>query len=75
MRNILGHLQTLSLVFLGFSTLLILGAEPNTTESSMYEYEHFCDVGHFGWYLCWGWVVSLVTLIITIIIQIKNKNK
>jgi hypothetical protein len=48
---------------LGFLTLLILGAEPGTSESSMYDYEHFTDRGHLGWYICWGWVVSLVVFL------------
>ena len=63
MKNFILNAQFISLCILGLFTLLILGAEPGTSESSMYEYEHFCDKGNLGWYICWGWVVMLVTFL------------
>lgn len=65
------HLQFISLCVSGLCLLLLLGAEPNSfSESSMYEYEHFCDKGHFGWYVLWALGISFVTLVITSIIRI-----
>ena len=66
-------LQFISLCVGGLCLLLLLGAEPNSTESSMYEYEHFCDKGHFGWYLLWALGISFVTFLITTIIQLVKK--
>jgi hypothetical protein len=68
-------IQELSIVCLALFTLCILGAEPGTSESSMYEYEHAFDTGHVGWYLGWGWVVCLWLLIMsTKLIVIDNKR-
>ena len=75
MKKYTPHLFQISLFFLGLITLLLLGAEPNTTESSMYEYEHFTDKGHFGWYLCWSWVFFCVVTITTFILLILDKEK
>jgi len=56
--------------------LLLLGAEPGTSESSMYDYEHFCDKGNFGWYLLWAFGLSVVLFIITTIIRfVKSINE
>ena len=52
-----------------------MGAEPGTSESSMYEYEHAFDSGHVGWYLGWGWVISLGLLIITSVVIYNYNNK
>jgi hypothetical protein len=65
MKNFVMNLQVFSLIALGLCTLCILGAEPGTSESSMYEYEHAFDYGHIGWFLGWGWVISLTLLITT----------
>jgi hypothetical protein len=65
MKNFILNAQFISLCILGFLTLCILGAEPGTSESSMYEYEHFCDKGNLGWYMCWGWV-AMVVLFLTL---------
>jgi uncharacterized BrkB/YihY/UPF0761 family membrane protein len=65
MKNFVMNLQVFSLIALGLCTLCILGAEPGTSESSMYEYEHAFDYGHIGWFLGWGWVISLALLITT----------
>ena len=54
-----------SLWGLGVLTLFILGSEPNSTEESLYEYEHTTDFGHLGWFMCWGWVLCLVLFIVT----------
>jgi len=74
--KVLNTIQSLSFIVLGVLTLFILGAEPSGSEESYYEYEHFCDKGHLGWYMCWGWVLCLVLSIVsTIIIYNKLKNK
>jgi hypothetical protein len=76
MKNLVSNLFTISLPIFCFITLLILGAEPGTSESSMYEYEHFTDKGNFGWYLVWGWVwFGLITLITFIMLVIDNNKK
>lgn len=63
MKQTIINLQFISLCLLGLLTLLILGAEPGTSEESMYDYAHFTDKGHLGWYICWGWVVCLVVFL------------
>jgi hypothetical protein len=63
MKNFILNAQFISLGILGFLTLLILGAEPGTSEQSMYDYEHFTDPGNLGWYICWGWVIMLVSFL------------
>ena len=64
-----------SLWGLGVLTLFILGSEPNSTEESLYEYKHTTDFGHLGWFMCWGWVVCLLLVIIfSTIIYHKTKN-
>ena len=71
----IGLIQSLSIMGLCLFTLLLLGAEPGTSEDSMYEYEHAFDTGHMGWYLGWGWVVCLGLVIIsTVLIVINNKR-
>jgi hypothetical protein len=73
--KIISTIQTLSIIGLSLTTLFILGAEPGTSESSMYEYEHAFETGHVGWCLGWGWVVSLGLLIMsTVLIVINNKR-
>jgi len=73
--KIINTIQTLSVIGLALTTLFILGAEPGTSESSMYEYEHAFDAGHVGWCLGWGWVMCLGLLIIsTVLIVINNKR-
>ena len=68
-------IKILSRAGLALFTLCLLGAEPGTSESSMYEYEHAFDTGHVGWYLGWGWVVCLGLLIMsTVLIMINNKR-
>ena len=73
--KIITKLQTLSVAVLVLTTLLILGADPGTNESSMYEYEHMFDMGHMGWYLIGGWVISLGLLIVTTSIIHRDKIK
>lgn len=76
MKKLVINLQAISLVVLGFLTLCLLGAEPNNTEDSMYEYQHGFDYGHLGWFLGWGWVLCLVLFIIlTAIRYYKNINE
>ena len=73
--KILNTIQSLSFILNGIITILILGAEPGTSESSMYEYEHAFDTGHVGWILGWGWVVTLGLIIMsTTLIVINNKR-
>ena len=73
--KIINTIQGISLIGLLLLTLFILGAEPGTSEESMYDYEHAFDTGHIGWYLGWGWVVCLGLLIMsTVLIVIKNKR-
>jgi len=73
--KIISAIQTLSIICLALFTLCILGAEPGTSESSMYEYEHAFETGHIGWYLGWGWIVSLGLLIMsTVLIYRDNIN-
>lgn len=60
MKNLAIQIQKLSLIILGFFTLAIMGAEPGTTESSMYNYDHAFDYGHVGWFLACGWLVVLI---------------
>jgi hypothetical protein len=73
--KIINTIQELSIIVLALTTLCILGAEPGTSESSMYEYEHAFDTGHVGWYLGWGWIISLGLLIIVTIIKHYSKIK
>jgi|688.fasta_scaffold1120728_1 hypothetical protein len=79
MKNFVMNLQVFSLIALGLCTLCILGAEPGTSEESMYEYEHAFDYGHIGFILVWGWVTSLALLITTTAIlyynSVKERNK
>jgi hypothetical protein len=73
--KILNTIQSLSFILNGIIIILILGAEPGTSESSMYEYEHVFDTGHVGWILGWGWVVTLGLIIMsTTLIVINNKH-
>ena len=73
--KIISAIQTLTFIGLCLFTLCILGAEPGTSEDSMYEYEHAFDIGYVGWYLGWGWVVCLGLLIMsTVLIVINNKR-
>jgi hypothetical protein len=72
--KILNTIQSLSFILMGVITILILGAEPGTSEESMYKYNHAFDTGHVGWILGWGWVVSLgLTIMSTVLIVINNK--
>ena len=73
--KILGTIQPLSIAGLILLTLLLLGAEPGTSESSMYEYEHAFDIGHVGWWLGWGWVVCLGLLIISTIMIVRINKR
>lgn len=76
MKSFIINLQFISLCVLGLCTLFILGAEPSGSESSYYEYEHAFDTGHLGWFLIWGWVVSLVLfLTLTAIRYYKGINE
>lgn len=69
------QLQKFLLVCIGGITLLLLGVEPNNSESSMYEYEHFTDKGHFGWYLCWLLVLFVCTFVITLVTKSFNQKQ
>ena len=73
MKNFLLNAQFFSMCIGGFCLLLLLGAEPSGSESSYYEYEHFCDVGHFGWYLLWALGLSFVTFVVSTAIRIYKK--
>ena len=76
MKKLVINLQAISLIVLGFLTLCLLGAEPGSSESSMYEYEHAFDYGHLGWWLGWGWVVMVVLfLTLTAIRYYKGINE
>jgi len=75
MKKYIPLLFNISLVILGFITLLLLGAEPGTSEQSMYDYEHFTDKGNFGWYLCWSWVFFGVVTLTTFILLVIDSNK
>ena len=75
MKKYIPLLFNISLVILGFITLLLLGAEPGTSEQSMYDYEHFTDKGNFGWYLCWSWVFFGVVTLTTFIMLVIDSNK
>jgi len=65
--------QFFSMCIFAFCLLCVLGAEPGTSESSMYEYEHFCDKGNFGWYLLLALGLSFVTFVVTTAIRIYKK--
>jgi hypothetical protein len=73
MKNFLLNAQFFSMCIGGFCLLLLLGAEPGTSESSMYEYEHFCDKGNFGWYLLWALCLSFVTFVFSTAIRLYKK--
>lgn len=76
MKKIIINAQAIVLGVLGLLTLLILGAEPGTTEQSMYEYQHAFDYGHAGWFLIWGWVVVLIIFIaLTVLRFIISTNE
>jgi hypothetical protein len=75
MKKYIPLLFEISLVILGFVTLLLLGAEPSGSEQSYYDYEHFTDKGHFGWYLCWIWVGSGIITLTTFIMLVIDSNK
>lgn len=75
MKKIIPHVFQISLTIFGLITLFILGAEPGTSEESMYDYEHFTDKGNFGWYLVWGWVVFGVITLTTFIMLLIHSNK
>ena len=73
MKQFIVNLQFFSMCILALCVLCILGAEPGTSESSMYEYEHFCDKGNFGYYLLWALGLSFVTFVVTTAICIYKK--
>jgi hypothetical protein len=73
--KIISAIQTLSIIGLALTTLFLLGAEPGTSESSMYEYEHAFDTGHVGWYLGWGWVTCLGLLITSTVLIVRNNKR
>jgi len=75
MKKYIPLLFQISLVILGFVTLLLLGAEPSGSEQSYYDYEHFTDKGNFGWYLCWSWVFFGVVTLTTFIMLVIDSNK
>lgn len=69
----------ISFVLFGLTFICLMGAEPNTlNESSLYEYEHFFDKGHLGWYILWICGISFITTISSYIAlkrSEKNINK
>jgi hypothetical protein len=67
--NFIEWTQFISLCVGGLSLLFLVGAESSSTESSMYEYEHFCDKGHFGWYLLLIFGLSVVLFFVTTAIR------
>ena len=69
MKKFILNTQFISLCVGGLCLLFLLGAEPGTSESSMYDYEHFCDRGNFGWYLLWTFCISVVVFLITTAIR------
>jgi len=80
MKKIILITQFISLCIGALCLLCLLGAEPSSTESSMYEYEHFCDKGHLGWYILWLFVLSVVLFFVTTAIRYykginEGKNK
>ena len=74
-KNFLSWTQFISLVISGLMFLFLLGAEPNTTESSMYEYEHFLDKGHLGYYMMWVFFFSIGLFIMSTFILHSKKDK
>lgn len=72
MKKFIERLQFISLCLGGLMLLCLLGAEPNGSESSMYEYEHFCDKGHLGWYMLWIFGLSVLTFFVTTAIRYYN---
>lgn len=69
MKRFILNTQFISLCISGLCLLLLLGAEPGTSEESYYDYEHFCDKGNFGWYLLWAFGLSLVLFFVTTAIR------
>ena len=69
MKNFILNAQFISLCVGGLCLLCLLGAEPGTSESSMYEYEHFCDKGHLGWYILLTFGLSVVVFFVTTAIR------
>lgn len=75
MKNFVIYAQAISLIVLGLCTLFILGAEPSSSsEESLSNYAHAMDKGNIGWFLCWGWITSLVLFITLTIIIYTNKK-
>jgi len=73
MKQFILNAQAICLIALGLCTLFILGAEPSgTSEESLSNYEHAMDKGHLGWFLCWGWVTSLVLFLTLTAIRYYN---
>ena len=67
--KLFNSIQLLSIVCLGLFTLLILGAEPtDLTNYDPKDYEHHAIV------LCWFWVGSAITLIMSSIAIKLNKR-
>ena len=73
MKKINIHILRLSFYSWCLLTFIFLGMEPNNTESSMYEYEHFFDKGHQGYYLGIMWVVISVVMVSSFIYYIGGK--
>lgn len=71
MKQFILNVQFISLCVGALCLLFLLGAEPGTSEESMYDYEHFCDKGNFGWYLLWTFGISVVLFITTTIIRFR----
>jgi hypothetical protein len=69
MKKFILTTQFISLCVGALCLLCLLGAEPGTSESSMYDYEHFCDKGNFGWYLLWIFGLSVVVFFVTTAIR------
>jgi len=71
MKNFVINAQKITLLLLGVLTLCILGAEPGTTESSMYQYEHAFEYGNVGWFLGWFWGIALTLFLILTFIRYR----
>ena len=69
MKKFILTAQFISLCVGALCLLCLLGAEPGTSDDSMYDYEHFCDKGNFGWYILWTFGLSVVVFFVTTAIR------
>lgn len=76
MKNYIPSIQKVLFAIFCLVTMLIFCAEPDSMrEENMYEYEHFLDRGHMGWWLLCVWGVTVLSLIVLTIIRIAQSRE